>query len=128
METNQAQWLSRSNSQPVLPFGPDHELSLDGSAEQEKISSYFAAASVNWSRFLASILAQDTHAQIKAIALSDQSEFHFAAELWVKTVYEFAASYHHAVLNRDHLVQALVRCIAAGSIPFCLNTPTLQWK
>jgi len=26
----------------------------------------------------------------------------------VKTLYEFAASYHHAVLNRDHLVQALV--------------------
>jgi predicted metal-dependent enzyme (double-stranded beta helix superfamily) len=50
----------------------------------------------------------DTHAQIKAIALSDRAKFRFAAELWVKTVYEFAASYHHEVLNRDHLVQALV--------------------
>ena len=109
METNQAQWLSRSNSQPVPTFGPDHELSLDGiPPSQEKIFELFRSGVSELEPILASILAQDTHAQIKAIALSDRSEFHFAAELWVKTVYEFAASYHHAVLNRDHLVQALV--------------------
>jgi hypothetical protein len=25
----------------------------------------------------------------------------------VKTIYEFAASYHHSVMNREHLLQAL---------------------
>jgi len=109
METNQPQWLSRSDSQPVPTFGPDHELSLDGiPPSQEKIFELFRSGVSELEPILASILAQDTHAQIKAVALSDRSKFHFPLALWVRTVYEFAASYHHTVLNRDHLVQALV--------------------
>ncbi len=109
METNQAYWLSRSNSQPVSTFGPDHELSSDGiPPSPEKIFELFRSGVNGLEPILASILAPDTHAQIKAIALSDPTKFHFAMELWVKTLYEFAASYHHMVLNRDHLVQALV--------------------
>jgi len=109
METNQAWWSRRSDSQPVPTFGPDHELSLDGiPPSQEKIFELFRSGVNELEPILSSILSQDTHARIKAIALSDRSTFHFPAELWVQTVYEFAASYHHAVLNRDHLVQALV--------------------
>jgi hypothetical protein len=109
METNQGQWLGRSRSQAVPTFGPDHELSSDGiPASPEKIFDLFRSGVNELQPILASILAQDTHAQIKAIALADRSKFHFAPELWVRTLYEFAASYHHAVLNRDHLVQALV--------------------
>jgi hypothetical protein len=109
METEQAYWLGRSESQAVPTFGPDHELSSDGvPASPEKIFELFRSGVNELEPILASILAQDTHAQIKAIALSDRTKFHFTPELWVKTLYEFAASYHHAVLNRDHLVQALV--------------------
>jgi hypothetical protein len=109
METNQAQWLARPNLQPVATFGPDHELSLDGlPPSPEKIYDLFRSGVTELEPILASILSKDTHAQIKAIALSDRTKFHLAPELWVTTVYEFAASYHHAVLNRDHLVQALV--------------------
>src|SRR4029077_9162699 len=75
---------------------------------QEKIFELFRSGVSELEPILGSILSQDTHAQIKAIARSDRSQFHFLTELWVKTLYEFAASYHHAVLNRDHLVQALV--------------------
>jgi hypothetical protein len=122
METNQAQWLSWSDSQPVATFGPDHELSLDGiPPSQEKIFELFRSGVGELEPILASILAQDTHAQIKAIALSDRSKFHFPLELWVKTVYEFAASYHHTVLNRDHLVQALVPLYRGRLFSFLLE-------
>jgi hypothetical protein len=109
MEANQATWLGLTNSQPVPTFGPEHELTSDGApASPEKIFDLFRSGVAELEPILASILTQDTHAQIKAIALSDPVRFHFVPELWVKTLYEFAASYHHAVLNRDHLVQALV--------------------
>jgi glucosylglycerate synthase len=109
METHQPQWLARSGSQPVATFGPDHELSLDGiPPSTEKIFELFRSGVSELEPILASILRKDTHAQIKAIALSDRAKFHFAPELWVTTLYEFAASYHHTVLSRDHLVQALV--------------------
>ena len=109
METNQPYWMSRSNSPSVSTFGPEHELSADGiPPSQEKMFELFRSGVNELEPILASILTPDTHAQIKAIALSDRAKFRFAAELWVKTLYEFAASYHRAVLNRDHLVQALV--------------------
>jgi hypothetical protein len=109
METNQPYWLGRPNSRPVSTFGPEHELSADGiPPSQEKMFDLFRSGVNELEPILAAILARETHAQVKAIALIDRGKFRFAAELWVKTLYEFAASYHHAVLNRDHLVQALV--------------------
>jgi hypothetical protein len=57
---------------------------------------------------LESILTPETLASIQGIATLDQRSFRFGAELWVTMLYEFAASYHHSVINRDHLVQALV--------------------
>jgi glucosylglycerate synthase len=109
METNQPIWMGRTNSPPVATFGPEHELSSNGvPPTQEKTFDLFRSGVNELEPILASILSKDTHAQIKAIALTDRSKFHFAGELWVKTLYEFAAAYHHSVLNRDHLVQALV--------------------
>jgi len=37
----------------------------------------------------------------------EEGKFRFRSDLWVRTLYDFAASFHHAVINRDHLVQAL---------------------
>ena len=36
------------------------------------------------------------------------TRFRFGTDLWVKILYDFASGYHHSVINRDHLVQALV--------------------
>src|SRR5260370_36284988 len=97
-------------SQPFSTFGPAHDLSSDGiPPSPEKIFELFRSGVNGLEPILATILAPDTHAQIKAIALSDPTKFHFAMEWWVKTLYEIAASYDRMVLNRDHLVQALVR-------------------
>jgi hypothetical protein len=32
----------------------------------------------------------------------------FENALWARTLYDFASAYHHNLLDRDHLVQALV--------------------
>jgi len=109
MEMNQAQWIHRSGSLEVPTFGPEHELSDDGiPANPEKIYELFRGGVNDLEPLLSKILTADTHAQIKAIAMVDAERFRFSAELWVKTLYEFAGSYHRAVLNRDHMVQALV--------------------
>jgi hypothetical protein len=109
METNQNYWMGRSNAPSIATFGPDHELSADGiPPSQDKMFDLFRSGVNELQPIVASILTADTHAQIKAIALSDRTKFRFAGELWVKTLYEFAGSYHRSVLNRDHLVQALV--------------------
>jgi hypothetical protein len=123
LETHQEYWLNRTTgSQPVPTFGPDHELTSDGKpASQEKIFGLFRSGVTELDPILASILTPDTHAQIKDIATLDQDKFRFGLELWVKTLYEFAASYHHAVINRDHVIQALVPLYRGSMYSFFLE-------
>ena len=46
--------------------------------------------------------------ELKHAATLPEDEFQYADELWVKTVYEFAASYQRGAISRDHVIQALV--------------------
>ena len=109
LEKYESQWLNRAGSQTVPTFGPDHELCEESPpTNPEKFFAMFRSGVNELEPLLASILTRDTHAQVKAIALLDADKFRFANELWVRTLYEFAGSYHHEVLNRDHLVQSVV--------------------
>ncbi len=56
---------------------------------------------------LKSILSPSTLASLQRSASVGEAEFCFSDELWVRTVYEFAAAYHHSVISRDHIIQAL---------------------
>jgi len=108
-EHYQSHWVERSGSEPVRTYGPEHELIDDEiPANPEKIFELFRTGVTELEPILNSILAPQTHLQIKDIAALDAEKFRFGNELWVRTLYEFAASYHHAVINRDHIVQALV--------------------
>jgi len=55
-----------------------------------------------------SILSSSTHDELRRNARAPEDKFSYSAELWARTVYEFAAAYHKAVIGRDHIVQALV--------------------
>jgi glucosylglycerate synthase len=109
VEQNQEHWLDRTGSQPVPTFGPEQELTADGAPPNPgKSLELFRSGVKGLTPILNSILTQETLQEISALAAMDSGEFRFADELWVRALYEFAASYHHSVLNRDHIVQALV--------------------
>ena len=46
--------------------------------------------------------------ELQAIAALPLSQFSYPAEIWARTVFEFAASYHKSVISRNHIIQALV--------------------
>jgi glucosylglycerate synthase len=109
VEQNQEHWLDRTGSQQVPTFGPEQELTIEGPAPNPgKSVELFRSGVKDLAPILASILAEQTHSEVKDLAAMDSAELHFADELWVRVLYEFAASYHHSVLNRDHIAQALV--------------------
>jgi len=54
-----------------------------------------------------SILSASTLSALQQIASLNDEDFRYPAELWAKTVYEFAASYRKSVISRDHIIQAL---------------------
>jgi glucosylglycerate synthase len=108
-ETFQEHWMDRSGTEAVPTFGSDHELMPeDPAGSQEKSFELFRSGVKDLDNVLSSILRPDTFAQIRAIAAAEADKFHFDTELWVRMLYEFAASYHRTVISRDHILQALV--------------------
>ena len=109
LETLQPHWMDRTGSEAVPTFGPDHEITEEGArVNLERILNLFRSGVVELSPLLKTILAPDTNAEIQRIAALDERNLCFDNALWARALYDFAASYHHTVLNRDHLVQALV--------------------
>jgi len=109
LESHQSAWLDGERSEPGQTFGPDHELTSEASdLDRHRIFEMFRSGVTELEPILSSILDPETHAEIKSIVSLEESKFKFRSDLWVRTLYDFVASYHHAVINRDHLVQALV--------------------
>ena len=75
---------------------------------RKQLKQMFSEGVAELGSILESILTPSTLQNLRHTAGSDEASFRFPAELWVRTVYEFAASYYKSVINRDHVVQALV--------------------
>jgi glucosylglycerate synthase len=122
LEKFESFWMERKGSQAVPTFGPEHELTADDApASSEKIFDLFRSGVKELDGVLASILTSETHARIKEIAGLDAGKFRFGPTLWVKTLYEFAAAYHRSVMNRNHVIQALVPLYRGQMYSFLLE-------
>jgi hypothetical protein len=108
LETQQSSWLDCEKSQTVPTFGPDHEFTSEPTdLDRHRIFEMFRSGVTELEPILSSILDPETHSEIKSIVLLEEANFRFKSDIWVRTLYDFAASYHHAVINRDHLIQTL---------------------
>jgi hypothetical protein len=108
LESQQPLWLDSDRSIDVPTFGPSQELTTDASElDRHRIFEMFRTGVTELEPILKSILDPETHGEIKTMVSLEEGKFRFKSDLWVRTLYDFATSYHHAVINRDHLVQAL---------------------
>jgi len=108
LETQQSLWLDCQRSQPVPTFGTAHELTSEQTdLDRHRIFEMFRSGVTELEPILSSILDPETHSEIKSIVSLEEGKFRFKSDIWIRTLYDFAAAYHHSVINRDHLVQAL---------------------
>jgi hypothetical protein len=70
---------------------------------------------------LKAILSQPTLTELQRSTTMREPEFRFSDELWARTVYEFTAAYHKAVISRDHIVQALAPLYRGKAHTFLLE-------
>ena len=118
-------WSGKTASQPVPTNGPEFELSVDPlRINRKQLKEMFSAGVLELESVLKSILSSATLSELQQLARADEDEFRFHPELWVKTVYEFAASYHNAVMSRDHIVQALVPLYRGRMFTFLVENRT----
>lgn len=109
LEQNFSAWSASMDSQPVPTIGPEHEISLEPlRVSRKRLHQMFVRGVAELTPVLKSILSPETLAELERVAAVPEEEFCYSNEAWVRTVYEFAAAYHKSVINRDHIVQALV--------------------
>ena len=122
LDSNFPAWSTISNSQDVPTFGTPSEAVLEPARlSRKRLWDMFAAGVTQLEPVFRSILSPTTLTELQRIATLEVSDFNYPVDLWARTVFEFAAAYHKSVINRDHIIQALVPLYRGRSLTFFLE-------
>jgi|SRR5450432_760997 len=119
---NMALWKSRAESKRITTTGPEREFTLEPlRVNRKRLREMFSTGVGELESVFQSILSPPTLEELRRIAGLDEAEFRYPAELWVKTIYEFAAAYQKSVISRDHILQALAPLFRGRAFTFLLE-------
>jgi len=122
LDSNFPLWSTIAGSESVPTLGTQPEVTTESvRVNHKRLREMFATGVAQLEPVLQSILSDSTISELQGIAALEISEFNYPAEVWAKTVFEFAASYHKSIINRDHIVQALVPLYRGRSLAFLLE-------
>jgi glucosylglycerate synthase len=108
LEPNFQVWSANHATESIPTFGAEYELTAEPiRVNRKRLYQLFTSGVSELEPVLQSILSAQTLLEIQGIAKLAEEDFQYSHELWVRTAYEFAASYHKSVINRDHIIQAL---------------------
>ena len=116
-------WSAVAGSQPVASTGASQEVLLTPvRVNRKRLREMFSTGVAELESVFQSILSPPTLAELQRIARTGkEEEFDYPAELWVRTVYEFAASYQKSVISRDHIIQALAPLFRGRMFTFLME-------
>jgi glucosylglycerate synthase len=112
--------IAGSESVPTLGALPDTALEA-ARINRKRLLQMFATGVAELAPIYRTILSASTFSEVEKIARFELGSFNYPAEIWAKTIYEFASSYHKAVINRDHIIQALVPLYRGRMLAFLLE-------
>jgi len=122
LEPNFSIWSAKSDSQPIPTLGAAQEVTLEPlRINRKRLFSMFRSGVAELEPVLKSILSSSTLTELQRISALEEDDFLFGDELWARTIYEFAASYHKAVISRDHVVQALAPLYRGRAFTFLVE-------
>ncbi|MDY7031152.1 MAG: glycosyltransferase [Thermodesulfobacteriota bacterium] len=123
MEHFETNWKKVSSSEPVETFGfegfvePEPvNVDLQGMIERFKIG--FQQFSSLWK----DIFQEDCFQEIQRVAAMDADQFHMPTDVWVKILYELAATFHAWKVNRKKLVDLVTPLYYARVASFVRQT------
>jgi len=114
-----ALWNASTASQPIPTTGPEREFTLEPlRVNRKRLREMFSTGVAELESVFQAILSPSTLEELRRIARLGETEFRYPAELWVKTIYEFAVAYHKTVISRDHILQALAPLFRGRAFTF----------
>lgn len=122
MDSNFEFWSAVAGCEPVKTFGPESEITMEPvTVDLARMREMFVTGVAELEPVFRSILREETLMELQRIAGLQLDAFRYSAELWAKTIFEFAASYHKSVISPDHIVQALVPLYRGRALTFLLE-------
>jgi hypothetical protein len=122
LDSNFPVWSTISGSTPVTTLGDKSEVAPEsGRVNRKQLHESFTTGVAQLETVLKSILSPVTLSELKRISALGADDFQYPADVWAKTVFEFTASYHKSIINRDHILQALVPLYRGRSLTFLLE-------
>lgn len=123
LEPTFLKWSAVTGSQPVPTTGAEQQFTTDLlRINRKRLREMFSIGVRELESVLRSILKEPTLAELQKLAALAEEEFNYSTELWVKTVYEFAAAYRKSVISRDHIIQALAPLFRGRAFTFLVET------
>ena len=122
MESTFSFWSSKSGSVAITTVGVEQQFTLEPlRVNRKRLLDMFRTGVAELRSVFQSILTTNTLEEIQRISQLEEDDFHYPAELWVKTVYEFAVAYRAAVISRDHVIQALAPLFRGRALTFLIE-------
>ena len=122
LEPNFALWSANQDSQPIPTLNLGEEVTLEPlRINRKRLLGMFHSGVAELEPVLNQILSAPTLSELQRIATLSEDDFSYGDELWTRTVYEFAASYHKSVISRDHIVQALAPLYRGRAFTFLVE-------
>ena len=119
LEPNFALWSSKTGSQSITTTGAEQQQVLEPlRVNRKRLRDMFSTGVAELHSVFQSILTPSTLTELQQIARPEEGSASYSAELWVKTIYEFAAAYHKSVISRDHIIQALAPLFRGRALTF----------
>lgn len=123
LEPNFAYWRAGAVSRPVPAVGEPASVSVEPvRINRKRLYEMFRFGVAELESVLSLILSPSTFMEVRGLTAAADGEFRYPAQLWVKTVYEFAAAYHKGVMNINHIVQALAPLFRGRMFSFLAET------
>jgi glucosylglycerate synthase len=129
LESDSPVWSIVTGSQPVPTTGNEQEVLLEPMrVNRKRLREMFSNGVAELNSVFQLILSPSTLAELQRIAPLGEDEFRYPAELWVRTVYEFAASFQKSVISRDHTIQALAPLFRGRALTFLIENRNASAK
>ena len=123
MENNFEYWATVKGSHEVPLFGFEYTVGLEPvNVNVERMHHYFQTGARDLQDIWRLVLAQETYAEIEALAAVPSVEFHYPPGLWARTVYDFALAWHRKTIDREHLLRSLTPLYLGRTASFVLET------
>jgi hypothetical protein len=122
METHEKTWKQRNGSAPAPSFGFHYQVGVEPvRVNVDRMVENFKLGCRDLASIWESIIDTKNLPELVRLAAADKSAFNFNDELWVSTVYDFAAAYHQRRLPADHLLRSLIPLYLGRTASFFLE-------